>query len=179
MTENFSRWDAADYLESEENIALYLEACMEEDRGDGALIRAALLDIARARNMSELAREVGVSREGLRKALSEKGNPSFSLILKIAHALNLDIRLTPAHAAHHGVDNPSVPNEVVGMVIEREMTPMKAWREHLGLTQADVAGRMGISQAALAQMENSQEPRRSTRVKFARSVGISPEQLDF
>ncbi len=95
MTEQFSRWDAADYLNSEEDIHLYLEACTEEDPGDGSLIRAALFDIARARNMSQLAREVGISREGLYKALSDKGNPSFAVVLKVARALGLEMHITP------------------------------------------------------------------------------------
>lgn len=93
MTERFTRWDNADYLKTEEDIQLYLEACVAEDLGDGALIRAALSDIARVRNQSELARQVGVSREGLRKALSASGNPSFALILKIARALGLELQL--------------------------------------------------------------------------------------
>lgn len=99
MAENFSRWDSADYLETEEDIRLYLEACIEEDPGDGSLIRHALGDVARARNFSALAREVGVSREGLRKALSAEGNPSFALVLKMARALGLELHLTQRTAA--------------------------------------------------------------------------------
>lgn len=91
MAENFTRWDSADYLGTEEDIRLYLEACAEEDPGDGSLIRHALSAIARARNQSDLARQVGVSREGLRKALSADGNPSFALVLKIARALGLEL----------------------------------------------------------------------------------------
>ena len=59
------------------------------------MIRAALGDIARARNMSQLARDVGITREGLYKALSGKGNPSFALVLKIARALGLEMHITP------------------------------------------------------------------------------------
>ncbi|MBN2885505.1 MAG: putative addiction module antidote protein [Chromatiaceae bacterium] len=93
MTERVTHWDSADYLETEEDIQLYLDACVEDDPGDWSLIRAALGDIARARNFSALARETGVSREGLRKALSVEGNPSFALVLKIARALDLDLTL--------------------------------------------------------------------------------------
>ncbi|MEJ2419247.1 MAG: putative addiction module antidote protein [Exilibacterium sp.] len=96
MTEKFTRWDAADYLNTEEDMILYLESCAEEDSGDGRLILAALGDIARARNMSELARKVGISREGLYKALSGDGNPSFSTILKVSHALGLEFHFKPA-----------------------------------------------------------------------------------
>ena len=95
--EQFSRYDTADYLQSEEEIAAYLEAVMEE--GDPALIAAALGDIAKARNISQLAREVGMSREGLYKALSGEGNPSFSTITKVAKVLGLKFSLQPAHHA--------------------------------------------------------------------------------
>jgi len=88
-------WDAANYLNTEEDMQLYLEACMEEDEGDGALIRAAISDIARARGMSSLAKQVGVSREGLYKALSAKGNPSFALMLKVTRALGFDLKPVP------------------------------------------------------------------------------------
>jgi probable addiction module antidote protein len=80
-------WDVTDDLHSKEDIQLYLEACAEEDPGDGSLIRAALNDIARAQNMSQLAREVGMTREGLYKALGENGNPSFATVMRIARAL--------------------------------------------------------------------------------------------
>ncbi|AUN94909.1 addiction module antidote protein [Pseudazoarcus pumilus] len=91
--ETFSRWDAADYLRTEEDMRLYLEACLDD--GDPALIAAALGDIARARNMSELARQTGLSREGLYKALSGDGNPTFATIMKVARALGLRLRLEP------------------------------------------------------------------------------------
>ena len=95
--EQFSRYDTADYLQSEEEIAAYLEAVMEE--GDPAQIAAALGDIAKARNISQLARDVGMSREGLYKALSGEGNPTFSTITKVAKALGLKFSLQPAHHA--------------------------------------------------------------------------------
>ena len=79
----FSHYDTAEYLQTEEDIAAYLEAVMEEN--DPSLLAAALGDIARARNMSQLAKEVGMSREGLYKALSGEGNPAFSTISKIAN----------------------------------------------------------------------------------------------
>ena len=94
MTETFTKWDAAGHLRTREDARLYLEACAEEDPGDGSLIRAALNDIARADNMSRLAREVGMSREGLYKALSEEGNPSFATVMRIARALGLQVRIT-------------------------------------------------------------------------------------
>jgi len=98
MSEKFSRWDAADHLNTEEEIAAYFEACLEEDPGDGSLVRAALGDIARARNISQLARDTGMSREGLYKALSGEGNPSFATVMKVARALGLEIALRPRSA---------------------------------------------------------------------------------
>ena len=94
MAETFTRWDVADHLRSREDVRLYLEACAEEDPGDGSLIRAALNDIARAQNMSRLAREIGMTREGLYKALSEQGNPSFATVMRIARALGMQLRIT-------------------------------------------------------------------------------------
>jgi probable addiction module antidote protein len=94
MPETFTRWDAAEHLRTKEDVRLYLEACAEEDPGDGSLIRAALNDIARAQNMSLLARDVGMSREGLYKALSEKGNPSFATVMRIMRALGMQLRIT-------------------------------------------------------------------------------------
>ena len=94
MSESFTRWDAAEHLRTPEDARLYLEACADEDPGDGSLIRAALNDIARSGNMSRLARETGMSREGLYKALSEKGNPSFATVMRIARALGMQVRIT-------------------------------------------------------------------------------------
>ena len=94
MAETFSRWDAAGHLRSKEDVRLYLEACVEKDPGDGSLIRAALNDIARARNMSQLARDIGMTREGLYKALSENGNPSFATVIRTIRALGMQIRIT-------------------------------------------------------------------------------------
>ena len=94
MNEAFTRWDVTEHLRTREDARLYLEACAEEDPGDGSLIRAALNDIARAGNMSRLARDVGMSREGLYKALSEDGNPSFSTVMRVTRALGLQVRIT-------------------------------------------------------------------------------------
>jgi len=95
----FSRYDTAEYLKTEEDIAAYLEAAAED--GDPALIAAALGDVARARNMSQLARDTGMTREGLYKALSGEGNPSLDTILKVAKALGLQMTFKPAENAHH------------------------------------------------------------------------------
>ena len=94
MAEKFTKWDAADYINTEEDARLYLQACAEEDPGDGSLIRAALNDIARARNMTQLAQAAGMTREGLYKALSENGNPAFSTVMRITSALGMQLRFT-------------------------------------------------------------------------------------
>ena len=93
-----TRWDPVDYLKTDEDLQYYLEAAVLEDSGDGSLIRAALSDVARAqqRNMTHLARAAGMTREGLYKALSDQGNPSFATVLKIARALDLRLRIEPA-----------------------------------------------------------------------------------
>lgn len=96
MAEKFSRWDVVDELKTDEDMALYLDACVEEDPGDGSLIRAALGDIARAKGMSQLARDTGLAREGLYKALSADGNPEFSTIMKVIKALGLKLHASTA-----------------------------------------------------------------------------------
>ena len=93
MTETFTKWDVTGHLRTREDARLYLEACAEEDPGDGSLIRAALNDIARAGNMNRLAREIGMSREGLYKALSENGNPTFATVVRIMRALGIQFRI--------------------------------------------------------------------------------------
>ena len=94
MAEKLIKWDVTDYLRTREDVRYYLEAAADEDPGDGSLIRAALNDIARTQNMSQLAREVGMTREGLYKALSDKGNPTFATVLRITRALGMQLRIT-------------------------------------------------------------------------------------
>jgi len=92
-TETFTRYDTADYLTSIDDAAAYLEAAIEQSGNDPALITQVLGAIARSGNVSELARRTGMSREGLYKALSADGNPSFATILKITHALGLQLHV--------------------------------------------------------------------------------------
>ncbi|MNH32186.1 hypothetical protein D3C79_926100 [compost metagenome] len=82
-----TKWDSVDHLKTEEDMAFYLEACLEES--DPALFAAALGDIARARGMAQLARDTGLTREGLYKALSAEGNPSLATIMKVMAALGV------------------------------------------------------------------------------------------
>ena len=95
MAETFSHWDAANYIDTPQDAGLFLEAAIDEDPGDGSLIRAALSTIARTHNMSALAGEAGLDRSGLYKALSEDGNPSLATILKVVRALGLKLRIVP------------------------------------------------------------------------------------
>lgn len=90
-------YDAAAYLKSEEDCALYLQAVIDESEGNPAMIVAALGDIARARGMMQLARETGLTREGLYKALSPEGNPSFATVIKVCKALGLKLHAEPVH----------------------------------------------------------------------------------
>jgi probable addiction module antidote protein len=85
-------WDVAEHLKTDEDIVLYLNACFEE--GDSALITAALGDVARARGMTQVARDAGLARESLYRALSSDGRPEFSTVIKVLAALGLQLRAT-------------------------------------------------------------------------------------
>lgn len=87
------RWDAADHLESRSDIAAYLEAALDD--GEPAVVAAALGDIARAKGMSAIAREAGMGRESLYKALSADGNPELGTFLRVVRALGFELRVTP------------------------------------------------------------------------------------
>ncbi len=91
------KWDSAEHLKTDEDMALYLEACLEEAGDDAAFIAKALGTIARAKGMTQLARETGLGRESLYKALSGEGNPSFATILKVMHALGIKLHAEIAH----------------------------------------------------------------------------------
>ena len=91
MNNNTSAYDVSDYLRTPEEMAAYLEACIEEADGDAAFIAKALGDIARAQGMTQVARDAGLSRESLYKALSGERSPSFDTILKVVSALGLKL----------------------------------------------------------------------------------------
>lgn len=84
-----SRYDVAEHLRTPREMAAYLEACLEEANGDAAFIAKALGDIARAKGMAKVARDAGLSRESLYKALSGDRSPGFDTILKVTSALGL------------------------------------------------------------------------------------------
>ena len=86
-------WDPAENLHTEEDMVAYLEAAFE--LGDSSLIAAALGDIARAKGMSKIARDTGLGRESLYKALSPTGNPELATVVKVVHALGLQLHAKP------------------------------------------------------------------------------------
>lgn len=91
-----TRYDVAEHLRTQEEVAAYFEACLEEADGDSAFIAKALGDIARAKGMAQVARDAGLSRESLYRALSGERNPSFDTILKVIAALGLKLHAEPA-----------------------------------------------------------------------------------
>jgi len=86
-----TRYDVAEHLRTPEEMAAYLEACIEEAHGDAAFIAKALGDIARAKGMSQVARDSGLSRESLYKALSGERTPNFDTVLKVISALGIKL----------------------------------------------------------------------------------------
>jgi probable addiction module antidote protein len=86
-----TRWDSAEHLKTNEDIAAYLDACFEQAGDDAAFIAHALGVVARAKGMTQLAKDTGLGRESLYKALSGEGNPSFSTILKVMSALGVQL----------------------------------------------------------------------------------------
>lgn len=87
--QSFSTFDTADYLKTEAEIAAYLDAASED--GDPKVLVSAIGDVIRARNVSKIARDAGLTREGLYKAFSSGGNPGFATVMKVARALDLEL----------------------------------------------------------------------------------------
>lgn len=92
-----TRYDVAQHLRTREEMAAYLEACFEEAQGDASFIAKALGDIARAKGMTQVAKEAGLSRESLYKALSGERSPGFDTVLKVVQALGLRLHAAPNH----------------------------------------------------------------------------------
>jgi probable addiction module antidote protein len=91
MSSKLTKWDSASHLKTDEDIAAYLDACFEEAGDDAAFITHALGVVAKAKGMTQLAKQTGLGRESLYKALSGEGNPSFATILKVLRALGVQI----------------------------------------------------------------------------------------
>jgi probable addiction module antidote protein len=96
MSIKLSKWDVVEHLQTEDDMICYFDACLAEN--DPALIAAALGDIARARGMSQVATDTGLSRENLYRALSGEGNPEFATIIKVVKALGLSLHSRPKTA---------------------------------------------------------------------------------
>ncbi len=92
-----TRYDVSEHLRTPEEMAAYLEASFEEANGDAAFIAKALGDIARAKGMAQVARDSGLSRESLYKALSGERSPGFDTILKVMDALGLKLHAEASH----------------------------------------------------------------------------------
>lgn len=88
-------WDVCDHLDSPEAIAAYIDAVIQD--GDPKLVAAAIGDVARAKSMTQLARDTGLSRESLYKALSAEGNPEFATVMKVLRALGMRVAVAPAN----------------------------------------------------------------------------------
>jgi probable addiction module antidote protein len=93
-----SKYDVAEHLRTPEEMAAYLEACLEEAKGDATFIAKALGDIARAKGMTQVARDAGLSRESLYKALSGERSPGFDTIIKVISALGLELHAKAVQA---------------------------------------------------------------------------------
>lgn len=89
-------YDVAEHLHTPEDMAAYLDAWLEDAPDDAAGIARALGDIARAKGMSQVAKDAGLSRESLYRALSAEGNPSFATVLKVAKALGVRLHAQAA-----------------------------------------------------------------------------------
>jgi probable addiction module antidote protein len=92
-----TQYDVAEHLRTPEEMAAYLEACLEESKGDAAFVAKALGDIARAKGMSQVARDAGLSRESLYKALSGDRVPGFDTVLKVVQALGIELHAAAKH----------------------------------------------------------------------------------
>ena len=92
-----TKYDVSEHLRTPEEMAAYLEMCIEEANGDTAFITKALGEIARAKGMTQVARDAGLSRESLYKALSGERSPGFDTILKVINALGLKLHAEAAH----------------------------------------------------------------------------------
>ena len=114
MPEEYRRFDAADYVKTDEDVQGLLSAAVDEDTGDGAVIRAALKHIAQTHNISALARATGLNRGNLYEVLSNGGNPTLATLLKVTTALGLRLRLEPVEDSGRGAQPASAGSSQQG-----------------------------------------------------------------
>ena len=98
MTDQLRPFDAANYIKNPEDVGYYLEACIDEDPGDGSMIRLGLQTLARSKGMTAVARDAGINRSWLYDAFGPEHDPSFGKVLKIIRALGLKLRIEPVGA---------------------------------------------------------------------------------
>jgi probable addiction module antidote protein len=148
-----SRYDVAEHLRTPEEMAAYFEACLEEADGDAAFIAKALGDIARAKGMAQVARDAGLSRESLYKALSGERSPDFETILKVLGALGLEL---------HAKVAPESPETAEGSAGHQSSAkpPVKASRAAGGARRGARASRSGEGHAVSTGAESHAKPRR-------------------
>ena len=106
MAEKYRKFDASDYMRTDEDLQGLLSAALDEDVGDGVVIRAVLRHVAQTHNLSALARETGLNRGNLYQALSNDGNPTLATLLKITRALGLRLRLEPVETPLKSRESP-------------------------------------------------------------------------
>ncbi len=94
MREKFTKWDVADGLKTEKDRRAFLKAALADHGDDPAFIAQCLGAVARSRGMAKVARDTGLSRESLYKALSGRGNPGFGTIMRVAHTFGMELRVS-------------------------------------------------------------------------------------
>ena len=126
LPKGYTVWDVTNYLQTAEDIRIYIEVTCEDDPGDGSLIRSALQDVTRAQNMSGLAQQVGMSRAGLYKALSPNGNPSFATIMRLTRALGMQVVIRPLPLDSSPSTDPESEEETSPANLETPSTQAKS-----------------------------------------------------
>ena len=126
LPDGYTYWDPTKRLKDIDYARLYVEACSEEDPGDGNVIRASLQDVTRAQNMSGLAQQVGMSRAGLYKALSPNGNPSFATIMRLTRALGMKVVIRPLPLDSSPSTDPESEEETSPANLETPSTQAKS-----------------------------------------------------
>ena len=126
LPKGYTVWDVTNYLQTEEDIRIYIDVACEDDPGDGSLIRSALQDVTRAQNMSGLARQVGMSRAGLYKTLSPNGNPSFATIMRLTRALGMKVVIRPLPLDSSPSTDPESEEETSPANLETPSTQAKS-----------------------------------------------------
>lgn len=145
--EQFKSFDVAEYLDTPGARASYLKAMWEDSDGDPVTVATALGDVARAMGMSQIARDTGVAREALYKALSPQGNPELATIMRVLGAIGLELSVRPRKAGPKGGPGPSAPR------VSRKQAASSRTRKSTGQRRgggAQLAGGVGPRTAATA-----------------------------